>query len=178
MSYGSGYGSLRSLAVLVPRLTEPTPLISSSSVGTSAWVGALANIVHNIMRGSSSPSSGRLKTVLDLPHLLHLVMGRSQCDIAFSPQLWFHPGGGCAGVGPARWRGEWSQLPKGEVVLAVSLVLYSGGFFLTYTQHKQSDSISSRSCCPWRWWAQVTASQRFLAPRPIGERSVGCPGRR
>jgi hypothetical protein len=46
MRYGSGYGSLRSLAVLALRPTEPTPLVSSSLVGTSAWVGALANIVH------------------------------------------------------------------------------------------------------------------------------------
>ncbi len=61
--------------------------------------------------------------------------------IAFSPQLRLHPGGGYAGVGLARWqqrRGEWSQLPKAEVDLAVSLVLYGGGIFIAYTQHKQS----------------------------------------
>jgi hypothetical protein len=185
MCYGSGYGSLRSMAVLALRLTEPTPLVSSSSVGMSAWVGALANIVHNIRRGSSSPPSGRhgrsLTTAPDLPQLLRLGMKGLE-RIAFSPQLQLRPGGGYAGFGPARWRqrrGEWSQLPKAEVILAVSLVLCGGGFFIAYTQHKQSDSISSRSCCPWRWLAQVTASQRFLAPRPISETPVGeCPGRR
>jgi hypothetical protein len=51
MRYGSGYGSLRSLAVLALRLKEPTPLVTSSSVGTLAWVGALPNIVHNIRGG-------------------------------------------------------------------------------------------------------------------------------
>ncbi len=51
MPYGSGYGSLRSLAVLALHLKEPTPLVTTSSVETSAWVGALANIVHNIRGG-------------------------------------------------------------------------------------------------------------------------------
>jgi hypothetical protein len=168
---------------LVRRSLCPSPHRHRS--GRRLRMGVLVIFVHN-RRGSSSPSSGRhgcsLKTALDLPHLLRLGMGRAQSGIVFSPQLRFCPSGSCAGVGPARWRrrrGEWSQLPKAEFVLAVSLVLYGGGFFLDYTQHKQSDSISSRSCCPWRWWAQVTASQRFLAPRPIGETSVGeCPGRR
>jgi hypothetical protein len=52
MRYGSGYGALRSLAVLALRLTEPTPLVSSSSVGTLAWVGALPT--------SSTSGGGRL----------------------------------------------------------------------------------------------------------------------
>ena len=73
-----------------------------------------------------------------------------------------------------RWRrGEWSQLPKTEVVLAVGPVLYGGGRIIANTQHKQSvTSISSRSCRPWRWCAQVTASQRFLAPCPMTRRQA------
>ncbi len=51
MRYGSGYSSLRSLAVLALRLKEPTPLATSPSVETPAWVGALANIIHNIRGG-------------------------------------------------------------------------------------------------------------------------------
>jgi hypothetical protein len=36
-----------------------------------------------------------------------------------------------------------------------------------------------RSCCLWRWWTQVAASQRRWSPRPNGETPVGeCPGRR
>ncbi len=103
MRYGSGYGSLRSLAVLALRLTEPTPLASSSSVGTSAWVGALANIVHNIRRGSSSLPSGRLgRSLTTEPDLSQWVWGGLE-RIAFSPQLRLRPSGGYAGVGPARW---------------------------------------------------------------------------
>jgi hypothetical protein len=120
---------------LVRRSLRPLPHCHRS--GLRLQMGALVIFVHN-RRGSSSPPSGRhgrsLKTVLDLPHLLCLGMGRAQSDIAFSPQLRFRPGGGCAGVGPAQWRrrrGEWSQLPKAEVVLAVSLVLYGGGIFLS-----------------------------------------------
>jgi hypothetical protein len=49
-------------------------------------------------------------------------MGRAKCDTAFSPQLRLRPGGGFAGDRIlARWRqrrGEYSQLPKAEVVLA------------------------------------------------------------
>ncbi len=44
---------------------------------------------------------------------------------------------------------------------------------LIHNRNRPIHSISSRSCCPWRWLAQVTASQRFLAPRPIGETPVG-----
>jgi hypothetical protein len=141
MRYGCGYGSLRSLAVLALHLTKPTPLASSSSVGTSAWVGALTNIVHNIRRGSSSLPSGRLGRSLTTEPDLSQWVGGGLEHIAFSPQLRLRPGGGYAGVGPARWRqrrGKWSQLPKAEVVLAVSLVLYGGGIFIAYTQHKQS----------------------------------------
>jgi hypothetical protein len=128
-------------------------------------------------RGSSSPSVVATGTELDLLHLLRLGMGRAQSNIAFfTPttvssrwrlrRCW---------TGTWRWRrGKWSQLPKGEVVLAIGLVLYGGGLFRANTQHKQSvTSTSSRSCRPWRWWAQVTASQRFLAPRPIGKTAGG-----
>jgi hypothetical protein len=90
-------------------------------------------------RGSSSPSVVATCTVLDLLHMLRLGMGRAQSDIAFftpttvsSPwrlrRCW---------TGMSRWRrGEWSQLPKAEVVLAVGLVLYGGGLFIANTQHK------------------------------------------
>jgi hypothetical protein len=37
---------------------------------------------------------------------------------------------------------RWSQLPKAEVVLAVSLVLYGGGIFIANTQHKQTDTFN------------------------------------
>ncbi len=94
-------------------------------------------------RGSSSPSVVAAGSVLDLPHLLRLGMGRAQSEIAFSPQLRFRPDGGCAGEGPARWRrrrGERSQLPKTEVVLAVGLVLYGGGLFISsYTTQTVSN---------------------------------------
>jgi hypothetical protein len=89
MRYGSGYSSLRSLTVLALRLTEHTPLVWSSSAGKPAWVGALANIVHNIRRGSSSPPSGchgrSLTTEPDLPHLLLLGMGRPRAYSIFTP---------------------------------------------------------------------------------------------
>jgi hypothetical protein len=95
MCYGSGYGSLRSLAVLALRSSWPTPLVSSSSVGTLAWVGALANIVHNIRRGSSSPPSGRhdrsLTTETDLPQLLRLGMGGPRAYSIFHPNYGFVP---------------------------------------------------------------------------------------
>jgi hypothetical protein len=95
MRYGSGHGSLQSLAVLALRSTEPTPLVSSSSVGTSAWVGALANIVHNIRRGSSLPPSGRpgrsLTTETDLPQLLRLGMGGPRAYSIFHPNYGFVP---------------------------------------------------------------------------------------
>jgi hypothetical protein len=95
MRYGSRYSSLRSLAILALHLTEPTPLVSSSSVGTSAWVGTLANIVHNIRRGLSSPSSGHpgrsLTTKPDLPQLLRLGMGGPRAYSIFHPNYGFVP---------------------------------------------------------------------------------------
>ncbi len=187
MFYGFGYGSLRSLTVLALRLTEPTPLVSSSSVGTSAWVGALANIVHNIRRGSTSPPSGRpgrsLTKEPDLPQLLRLGMGGPRAYSIFTPS-----------TASSRWRLRrcWT---RAVATAARRMVATSEGggrpcrqscplrrWFLHKLIHNINSpihSISSRSCCPWRWWAQVTASQRFLEPRPIGETSVGeCPGRR
>jgi hypothetical protein len=66
--------------------------------------------------------------------MLHLGMGRAQDASAFSPQLQLRPGGSYASEGilaRRRWRrGEQSQLLKAEVVLAISLVLYGGGFSL------------------------------------------------
>ncbi len=59
-SYGFGYGSPLSPAMLVLRPAEPSPFALSSSVGTSASDGALVTIVHNIRRGGTSlPPSGR-----------------------------------------------------------------------------------------------------------------------
>jgi hypothetical protein len=51
MSYGFGYGSLRSPAKLILRLAEPSPFVLSSSVGTLPSDGALVIIVQNIRRG-------------------------------------------------------------------------------------------------------------------------------
>ncbi len=62
---------------------------------TSAWVGALANIVYNIRRGSSSPPSGRpgrsLTTETDLPQLLRLGMGGPRAYSIFHPNYGFVP---------------------------------------------------------------------------------------
>jgi hypothetical protein len=140
--------------------------------GRRLEMGALVNIVHNIRRGSSSPPSGRhgcsSTTEPDLPHLLRLGMGGPTALQHFHPNYGFVPVAATPVLDQAWWRQrrcEWSQLPKAEVVLAVSLVLYGSGFFSAVTQHKQSASISIRSCCPWRWWAQVTASIDALLTR-------------
>jgi hypothetical protein len=104
------------------------------AVGPGCGFGWRRSLSRPQQRGSSSPSVVATGSVLDLPQLLRLGMGRAQSDIAFSPQLRFRPGGGCAGVEPARWRwrrGERSQLPKAGVVLAVGLVLYGGGLFIS-----------------------------------------------
>ncbi len=147
------------------------------AVGRDCGFGWRRSSSSSNRRGSSSPSVVATGTLLDLLHMLCLGMGRAHSDIAFfTPttdssrwrlrRCW---------TGIWRWRrGEWSQLPKAGVVLAVGPVLYGGGRFIANTQHKQSvTSISSRSCRPWRWCAQVTASQRFLAPRPIDETAGG-----
>ncbi len=84
--------------------------------------------------GSSSPSVVSTGTVLDLPHLLRLGMGRAQSGIAF-----FTPTTVSSRWQLRRcWTGtmataarRWSQLPKAEVVLAVGLVLYGGGLFIS-----------------------------------------------
>jgi hypothetical protein len=161
------YGSLRSLAVLVLRLTEPTPLVSSS-VGTSAWVRALANIVHNIRRGSSLPPSGRhgrnLTTEPDLPQLLRLGMGEPRAYSIFTPttvssrwwlrRCWTRHGGDSGEANGRNFRRRRSSLPSVSSFTAVALPQQLHNI-------KQFVSISIRSCCPWRWWAQVMASQRF-----------------
>ncbi len=135
MRYGSGYGSLRSLAILVLRLTEPTPLVSSSSVGTSAWVRALANIVHNIRRGSSSPPSGRhgcsLTTEPDLPQLLRLGMGGPRAYSIFTPttasswwrlrRCWTRNGGDSGEASGSNFRRRRSSLPSVSSFTAVAL---------------------------------------------------------
>jgi hypothetical protein len=70
----------------------------------SASDGAIVIIVHNIRRGLSLQTSGRdgrsLTTVLELHNFLRLGMGRAQRAIAFTPQLWLHPGGGYASEDP------------------------------------------------------------------------------
>ncbi len=117
-------------------------------------MGAPANIIHNIRRGSSSPPSGRpgrsFTTETDLPLCCAWVWGGLERMAFFTPTT--------ASSRPLR---RWLLQKR------------------IHNKNSPIHSISSRSCCPWRWWAQVTASQRFLAPRPIGETPVGeCPGRR
>ncbi len=151
-----------------PSSAEPSPLALASSVLTLALDEVFANIVHNIRRGTSSlPPSGRHGP--DPYHLLRLGMGRAQSTTATTPQQRLRPSGGYASEEP------------GTVATAARRIVATSegggrpcrqsrplrrGFFIANTQHKQSVvSISSRSCCPWRWWTQVTASQRVLARR-------------
>ncbi len=87
-------------------------------------------------RGSSSPSVVATGTVLGL---LHMRMGRAQSAIAFFTPTTVSSRWRLRRCWTGIWRrrrGEWSQLPKAEVVLAVGLVLYSGGLFIANTQHK------------------------------------------
>ncbi len=56
MGYGFGNGSLRSLAVLVLRPTEPSPLASLPLVGTAASAGTL--IIRPLQEGVVFASSG------------------------------------------------------------------------------------------------------------------------
>jgi hypothetical protein len=131
--YGFGNGSLRSLAVLVLRPAEPSPLASLPSFGTELRMGALIIFVHN-RRGSSSPSVVATGTVLDLLHLLRLGMGRAQSDIAFFTPTTVLSRWRLRRSWTGTWRrrrGECSQLPKAQVVLALGLVLYGGGLFIS-----------------------------------------------
>jgi hypothetical protein len=109
------------------------PLPHCHLSGLRLRMGALVIFVHN-RRGSSSPSVVATGTVLDLLHLLRLGMGRAQSDIAFftptTVSSWWQLRRCWTGTWRRR-RGEWSQLPKAEVVLAVSLVLYGGGLFIS-----------------------------------------------
>jgi hypothetical protein len=163
--YGFGNGSLRSLAVLVLRPAEPTPFALSSSVGIWPRMGRSS---------SSSTTSGEGRPG-------HQVVGTGVAYISTRPASFAAPG---YGEGPerysnyapttassqcrpvrslARWRrrrGGWSQLLKAEVVLVDSLAQNGAGFSKESTQHKQFATISVRSCFPWRWLAQVAASQR------------------
>jgi hypothetical protein len=152
-SYGFGYGSLWSPAILVHRPAEPSPFASSSLVGTSASDWVLVTIVHNIRKGSSSPPSGRhgrsLTTVLDLPQLLR----RAQSAIAFTPHLRLRTGGSYT-----------SEDPGTVATAARRIVATSEGgghpsrqsrperrrLFSSFAKHKKFATISSRSCCPWR----------------------------
>jgi hypothetical protein len=81
--YGFGNSSLRSLAVLVLQPAEPSPLASSPSAQAAASDGGGARHLVLNRRGSSLPSVVATGTVLDLPQLLRLGMGRAQSDIAF-----------------------------------------------------------------------------------------------
>jgi hypothetical protein len=59
--------------------------------------------------------------------------------------------------------------PYGVVFLLLRILLYICMYLLQHTC----------SCCLWRWWTQVAASQCRWSPRPNGETPVGeCPGRR
>jgi hypothetical protein len=98
-------------------------------------VGALANIVHNIRRGSSSPPSGRpgrsLTTETDLPHLLRLGMGRPRAYSIFHPNYGFVPvaatpvldrhGGNSGEANGRNFRRRRSSLP--------SVSSFTAGFF-------------------------------------------------
>jgi hypothetical protein len=180
-----GYGSLRSLAVLAPRSAWPMPLVPSSSVGTSAWMGALANIVHDIRRGlPSSPPSGRpgrsLTTLTDLPQLLRLGMGGPRAYSIFHPNYGFIPVAAAPvdGTVATAARRMVATSEGGGRPCRQSRPLRRG-LFIAYTQHKQLvTSISSCSCRPWRWWAQVTASQQLLVRRQWRRRHTVATGRR
>jgi hypothetical protein len=102
-------------------------------------------------------------SVLALHHLLCLGMGRAQSAIAITPQQ------------RLRSSGNYASEEPGMVVMAERRIVATsegGGrpsrqsrperrwFFNAFTQYKQSATISTRSCCPWRWLAQVAASQR------------------
>ncbi len=99
-SYGYGYGSLQSPAVLILRLAEPSPFALSSLVGTSGSDGALVIIVQNIRRGGRLRHQvvvlGVAKSVPDLYNLLRLGLGRAQSAIVATPQQWLRSSGGHA----------------------------------------------------------------------------------
>jgi hypothetical protein len=175
-SYGFGNGSLRSLAVLVLRPAEPSPLVSLPSVGTAASDGG-ARHLRPQQEGVVFAISGR--------------HGHSTRPASFatpgygeSPGRYsvFHPKYGFVPVAAV------PVLDRHMATAARRMVATSEGggrpchrsrplrrgLFIANTQHKQSViSTSSCSCRPWRWWAQVTASQWFLAPHPIGETAGG-----
>ncbi len=174
--YGFGKGSLRSLAVLVLRPAEPSPLVSLPSVGTAALDGG-ARHLRPQQEGVIFAISGR--------------HGHSTRPASFampgygeSPGCYsvFHPNYGFVPVVAA------PVVDRHMATAARRMVATSEGggrpcrrsrplqrgLFIANTQHKQSViSTSSRSCRPWRWWAQVTASKRFLAPCPIGKTAGG-----
>jgi hypothetical protein len=112
-SYCFGYGSLRSLAGLVLHLAESLPFASSLSVGISASDMALAIIILNIRRGSSSPSSGcrgsSLISVTDLPLCCAWVWGGT------SATLHFHPNYGSIPMAATAMMGSWHGGDGSEV---------------------------------------------------------------
>ncbi len=173
MGYGFGSGSLWSLAVLVHRLAEPSPFALTSSVGTSAMAGAFITSSTTSGEGDRLRRQVVAKGVANSStrpfHVLRLGMGRAQCAIAITPQQRLCPSGGYASEEPgtvATAAGRTVATSEGGGRPCRQSRPLWRGLFIAYTQHKQSEiSISSRSCCPWRWWAQVTASQRLLARR-------------
>jgi hypothetical protein len=164
--YGFGNGSLRSLAVLVLRPAEPTPFALSSSVAIWPRMGRSSS-------SSTTSGEGRLR---------HQVVGTGVAYISTRPASVAAPG---YGVGPERYCNFASttassqcrlrQWEPGTVATAARRMVATsegGGrpsrqsrpewrwFLKENTQHKQIATISVRSCCPWRWLAQVAASQR------------------
>jgi hypothetical protein len=109
-------------------------------------------------------------------------MGRAQSTIAITPQQQrLHTSGGYASEEPGTVataaRRMVATSEGGGRPCRQSCPLLRG-LFIAYTQHKQSvTSISSRSCCPWRWWAQVMASQRLLVRRQWRRRHTVATGR-
>ncbi len=121
----------------VRRSLRPLPHCRWS--GLRLRMGAL--IIRPLQEGVVFAISGRRGLSTRLASSATPGYGESPERNSIFPQLRFLPDDGCAGVGPARWRrrrGEWSQLPKTEVVLAVGLVLYGGGFFISLYTTKNS----------------------------------------
>ncbi len=118
---------------------------------------------ERVILATKLSSRAEQTSVLALRLLLCLGMGRAQSAIAITPQQRLRSSGGYA-----------SEEPGTVATAARRIVATSEGggrpsrqsrpeqhwFFNTFTQHKQFATISTRSCCPWRWSAQVTASQR------------------
>ena len=100
MGYGFGNGSLWSLAVLVLRPTEPSPLASLRPAELRLRMAALDIFVQQ--EGVVLAISGRHGHIIRLASYATPGYGESpERYSVFLPQPRFRPGGGCAGVRPA-----------------------------------------------------------------------------